>query len=267
MRVTDCGCFGDFIKLDPRESFFKDILLTLMILAVLPFAGRFKTLFNNKITYGILGVLSIATIWFTFSNISNLPVKDFRPYKVGTNLIDCTNDEGLDPGEVEVKFVVEKEGAQETITSEQFGTYSGNGWKYKDRMDVVIREPESPKCKDFRVMNADGEEVQDVVLNHQGVSYWVNSYDFAKSDQKGFTRINELLKQVPGNKIGLTGTSIEQANGAADGIYEFYNLDATPIKTMNRANPGLTVVKNGVIIGKYHNKHLPSAAELKELTK
>src|SRR5690606_26204264 len=34
-KVTDCGCFGDAIKLTPWESFFKDIILLILILVLL----------------------------------------------------------------------------------------------------------------------------------------------------------------------------------------------------------------------------------------
>src|SRR3954466_4402980 len=37
-KVTHCGCFGDFLKLQPWESFWKDVAL--MILITILFAGR-----------------------------------------------------------------------------------------------------------------------------------------------------------------------------------------------------------------------------------
>ena len=265
MRVTDCGCFGDFVKLKPYESFIKDVILTGLILLIIPLSRKFDFLFTRKLSYLLLGIFSVLTIWFTFRNVNNLPIKDFRAYSIGTNIVDCASEEGLDPGEKIVKFIVEKDGTTETITSEQFSKYSKDGWKYKDRMDEVIREPESPKCKDFLVINEDGDEIQDVVKNQKGISYWVNSYDLHKSNPKGFEKINALLKQVEGTKLGLTATEITEANKVTDGVYKFYNLDATPIKTMNRANPGLTVLKDGVIIAKYHYKHLPSVEKLNKL--
>ncbi len=267
MKVTDCGCFGDFVKLKPFESFCKDIMLLVILLLILPFRNTIKSVLGTSASLGIFGILTVLSIWFSFRNVNNLPIKDFRAYAVGTDLRKCTSDEGLDPGEKIVKFVVTKDGQEKTVGSNDFGAASSDGWKYKDRIDEVIREPELPKCKDFIVVNNDGEEFQDVVLGHKGVSFWVNSYDLDKADKEGFGTINSLLKAFNSQgvkKLGLTGTDITKANKYADGQFEFYNLDATPIKTMNRANPGLTIIKDGVVVGKYHHNHLPDAASLKK---
>lgn len=268
MRVTDCGCFGDFVKLKPYESFIKDVVLTLMILLIIPLSRKFDFLFSNKLSYGLLGLFSILTIWFTFKNVNNLPYADFRPYKVGTNMVDCTNPDLVDQGETIIKFVVEKDGATETILSEEFGKYTKDGWKYKDRLDpIVVKEAEDVPCKDFIVANDNGDEFQEEVINQTGTSIWINSYDVKKGNKEGFVRINELIKQVDAAKWGLTSSDIKDANKYTDSVYDFYNLDPKAIKTMNRANPGLTVLKDGVIVGKYHHNHLPSIEKLKELLK
>lgn len=268
MRVTDCGCFGDFVKLKPYESFIKDVILTVLILLIIPLSKNFKWLFDKKISFGLLGVLSILTIWFTFKNVNNLPFKDFRPYKVGTNMVDCTNAELVDQGEILIQFLVEKDGETKTIVSDEFGKYTKDGWKYKDRLDPkVIREPEDVPCKDFIVANDDGEEFQDEVINQSGASFWINSYNVKKGNKDGFKRINELMKQVKGAKWGLTSSNIKDANKYTDSAYDFYNLDPKAIKTMNRANPGLTVLKDGVIVGKFHHNHLPSLEQLNEILK
>jgi hypothetical protein len=46
--------------------------------------------------------------------------------------------------------------------------------------------------------------------------------------------------------------------------FEIYNTDATPLKTIMRSNPGLLILKKGVIIGKYHFNDLPNYETLKK---
>jgi hypothetical protein len=41
--------------------------------------------------------------------------------------------------------------------------------------------------------------------------------------------------------------------------------DATVVKTIMRANPGLMLLKDGVVVGKYHHNNTPEALEVLEL--
>jgi len=122
-----------------------------------------------------------------------------------------------------------------------------------------------------RIYNADGDSVEEEIKNFPGYQFLVCSYDIDKSKKEGFVNINALLEKVKSSRVainGLTGADISDANKQSGGLYEFNNLDATPIKTMIRANPGLIVLNNGVITGRYHHNHLPSSEELlKELNK
>jgi len=314
-KVTDCGCFGDFMKLKPIETFSKDVIITIVlvimwllrkkwtqlkgrefavfmsivalttlivaylwgygpagtvnIIAVLLGSGLIYGIIHAKgiskgITVAALAVLSIVGSAFTFRNVFNLPIIDFRAYNAGTDMLACTKPG--DPGETVVKFVVEKDGKTQTVDQTQFGAVSKEGWKYKDRIDEVIREAELPKCKDFLVVTDDGEEIQEEILNHKGYSIWVSSHDIDKSSKEGFKNVNTLIRNLKNptlKTVGLTATTIDQASTMSEGVYEFYNLDAVPIKTMNRSNPGITLLKDGVILEKYHHAHLPTAEEIK----
>lgn len=67
MKVTDCGCFGDFLKLEPYVSFMKDIVLLIPGLYFLFAAKSFHTLTSGNlraITVGVGAVLTLATIYF-----------------------------------------------------------------------------------------------------------------------------------------------------------------------------------------------------------
>ncbi len=316
-KVTDCGCFGDFMKLEPIETFSKDVVLTILLVIMwlfrkywTPFVGKqagaftilalitalvtaFMTSYGmqgkmviisimaiSALVYAIIhlsergfalravafAVLGIAASIFTFGNVSDLPIVDFRAYKVGTNLVDCTSTEGLDPGDTLVKFIMEKEGKTETIASEDYMKYYKDGWKMKDRVDEVIREPQEPPCKDFVVKDDEDNEYQEDILQHEGYSVWVSSYDTDKGSKEGFKRVANFLGSIDDasvSKVGLTGTDIGKANKLVENKCGFYNLDATPIKTMNRSNPGVLILKDGVVMEKFHHNHLPDESTLK----
>lgn len=85
-KVTDCGCFGDAIKLTPWESFTKDIIL--LVLIIILFINRKK----NEAIEGLqarsiaLGGSVVFCLFICYMAITHLPFIDFRAYKVGTHI-------------------------------------------------------------------------------------------------------------------------------------------------------------------------------------
>jgi uncharacterized membrane protein YphA (DoxX/SURF4 family) len=85
-KVTDCGCFGDAIKLEPWETFFKDVFLTILIIFL-----SYKTIFIKSITTSSLPgkfvFWSLAISGFiTYYVLAHLPIIDFRAYAIGKNI-------------------------------------------------------------------------------------------------------------------------------------------------------------------------------------
>src|SRR6266498_2620470 len=85
-KVTHCGCFGDFLKLKPWESFWKDIAL--LVLITLLFAGKenIKPLFTPMIVSALFLMGVIFSIGFPMYAYRNLPPLDFRAYAPGENI-------------------------------------------------------------------------------------------------------------------------------------------------------------------------------------
>jgi len=273
-KVTDCGCFGDFLKLKPKVSFFKDILLAVVFIIVVLFAKRkLKPLFNPKFALAFFAIATIFTVWFNLRNINHLPIKDFRAYKVGTNLNKCTSMEGLEEGERELYYTMKNSKTGETKELESKEYMSSGIWKNKNwtivegaNREVIIKEAELPPCKDFIIIDADGNEIQDDIKNLNGIQFLVGAYDLSKSNSTGFNIVNKTLNAASNAGIpimGLTSSSIQKGNKMARG-YQFSNLDAVPIKTMIRSNPGVVMLKDGTVIAKWHYNDIPSFADIKK---
>ena len=85
-KVTDCGCFGDAIKLTPWETFYKNVVLIGLIIIMLVNVTFIKPLFKGKITK-VITFLSLASFLFIVQHVlTHLPLIDFRAYAVGKNL-------------------------------------------------------------------------------------------------------------------------------------------------------------------------------------
>ena len=84
-KVTDCGCFGDVIKLTPWESFTKDVIL--LVLIVVLWIGRKDQKENTgSVPNMVVGLSLVISLFISFNAIRHLPLIDFRAYKAGTDI-------------------------------------------------------------------------------------------------------------------------------------------------------------------------------------
>ena len=93
-KVTDCGCFGDFIKLKPKVSFLKDIFLLIPAILFIVFNKNLFTLFTPVTRNSILAISLAGFTFYSFSNfVWDLPHTDFRPFKIGNNIREMKKSE------------------------------------------------------------------------------------------------------------------------------------------------------------------------------
>ncbi|MDR1951493.1 MAG: hypothetical protein LBP96_04605, partial [Bacteroidales bacterium] len=85
-RIADCGCFGKAITLTNWQTFYKNIVLD--ILVVILFFGRYRirNTFSLKNEAMIVAILTFLFIGFQFGNLRHLPVIDFLDWKKGARL-------------------------------------------------------------------------------------------------------------------------------------------------------------------------------------
>lgn len=273
-KVTDCGCFGDFLKLEPIQTFGKDVILCVLVLLLFFGAKYITPLFNKKTAMAIIAaVFGIASMAFTMRNVLDLPVSDWRPYAPGANICEGKKMEGLDPGDVRIYYTMVKTGTNESkeVTDKEYlekRLYEDKTWeidKSKTRKEV-IRKPEQPKIKDFVIRTADDHDITDAMLARSGYQFIVSSYNFAQSDREGFKKIAALMREAQQDNvpaIGVSNMSPAEVEAVGEGVYKYYMLDATPIKTMMRSNPGVMLIKDCVVIDKWHCNHLPAWQQIK----
>lgn len=266
-KVTDCGCFGDFIKLKPIQSFYKDVVLTLLILILFFRRKNIEPLLSNYLALPVITLVVIVATWYNFRNFYfNEPQFDFRPYKVGNHLPDLmTVPEDKGPIFVFV-YKNKKTGEERNVKAEELSNLNHDEWEYRDR--ITIREGELPRINNFRIDNENGENISEDLLNDPNYAFWVIAYDLNKTCKKAFTeKLNPLAEKA--EKSGYhffvaTATRPEAFRHEVQAAYPFYTADAVFLKTIVRSNPGLLIVKNGTVVAKYHHKHIPTFEELQQ---
>jgi uncharacterized membrane protein YphA (DoxX/SURF4 family) len=273
-KVTDCGCFGDFIKLAPIQSFYKDLLLTALILLILFGQKSIKEIFGKVLNRILLGALTIAAIAFTYRNIYYEPIKDFRPYTVGTSIPECLK---LPPNakksiiNLVYTYKNKKTGVLKTFPPNQFPDAAEyDQWEYVKRDDVVVQKGDEPKCKDFRIVDTNGDDQTAMFFEEPETIFFIVSPDLKKANMDGFKKIIAVCEDAMKDGKYAFLISGNAANEVADFKtkiklpYDTYNMDPSPIKTIMRSNPGLLILKQGKIVAKYHYNELGNYASIKK---
>lgn len=85
-KVTDCGCFGDAVKLSAWGTFYKNIVLVLLILLLVLQQKFIQPLFSLNIAKWTTFLSFFVFLYITYYVLVHLPILDFRPYAIGKNL-------------------------------------------------------------------------------------------------------------------------------------------------------------------------------------
>ena len=254
-KVTDCGCFGDAIKLTPWESFTKDVILLVFIL-ILFFGRKYITpLFNAKTNWIVGGVALVACMLFANHVLAHLPSVDFRPYKIGANIQEGMSvPEGAPQPIYEYAWRFKVNGEEQIYVTE--GDYPTVDGEFIDVETTQIQAGYEPPIHDFTI-EQEGQDYASELLEEDKL-VMVIAYDMAKSNLEAFEEVAEVTseaKQKGYKVIGMSASSSDMAKRIIDtyGLdFEFYFTDETTLKTIVRSNPAILVLSKGTIQQKVH---------------
>jgi len=137
------------------------------------------------------------------------------------------------------------------------------------RRDSIIDEGIPARITNLFIHDADGNEVTDSLLNDPNYTLMVVAPHLDDTHVAAFTdKLNPLAMACDKAHIKFYAVSADEAENFRhknQTAYPFYMADETPLKTMMRSNPGLMLLKNGIVINKWHYKHLPTFEQLNEM--
>lgn len=264
--IKDCGCFGDAVVLTNWETFYKNIVLlaaTIVLVMRPPMMPKFISRTNQwiVINYTILFILVSSVL-----SLYTLPTFDFRPYHIGANIKKGMEiPEGAPLPEFETTFILEKDGQRKEFTIDN---YPDSTWTFIDSKTVQTVEGYVPPIHDFSIQATDsGEDITDSVLSYKGYSFIFVSPHLEQADDTNFGEIDGIYEYCVEHKYPFyaltasTDKGIQFWRDITGAEYNFYNTDETTLKTVIRSNPGLLLLKDGTIIGKWSHNDLPELDE------
>ncbi len=254
--VKDCGCFGDALHLTPWQSFTKDIILLFFILILLFNQKHIEPLFPNKIQNILVASILFLSLFMGYWVLNHLPLKDFRPYKVGTNIKTAMEiPETAPKSVVEMVFIYNVNGVEKEFTENDLMSLPA-GAKFVDRKDKVIVQGYIPPIHDFK-LELDGSDQSQLIFSKEK-SLLIIAYDLEKANVEALQNLNKLYKNVSerGYYVAIvTGSStdvVAQMKKKYQLTFDFLFCDTTTLKTIERANPSFVVLHYGTIIQKLH---------------
>lgn len=264
--VSDCGCFGDAVVLTNWQTFGKNVVLLLMAIVVLRGNRQIHRVISKRMQWLVFVYAALSVFVFMLYNMRHLPTFDFRPYAIGTNLVEAmTIPDDAPQDEYETLFVLEKDGEQRTFT---FDNYPDSTWNFVARESRLVRKGYVPPITDFHLVALDGEDVTWNVLEQPGYTFLMVARNLRRTNEGMLDVINDLYDyaKVGGHSFYLVTSSNTSAitdwtehTGAA---YPYLNADEILLKTMIRSNLGLIVLHDSIVVGKWSAVDMPRDRQL-----
>ena len=222
--VSDCGCFGDAIVLTNWQTFVKNIVLLAMALIVWKWPHDIVRFISRSSQWIATNYSVIFIIAVSGWSLYNLPYLDFRPYHIGADL--------------------------------------RTGWQQ------MMNGEESPYTEFFIERIEDGEDITDSLLNQKGYLFLLVAPHVEQADDSQLDLINQMYEYAQDNDYpfyALTASGskgIERWRDMTGAEYPFCQTDEIVLKTVIRSNPGMLLLKDGVIIRKWSHNILPDEYEM-----
>ena len=266
--VTDCGCFGDALVLTNWQTFAKNVVLLAFSCLGLRYYKLMPRFVTKKNQWMVALYSFVFASLFMGYNLWRLPVIDFRPYHIGADIRQAWLDDQQSTGQFVTTFIMEKDGVQQEFTLED---YPDSTWTFIDSRTVQTEAAKHSGVGDLIIQDAEsGEDVTEQILNDEGYTFLLVAPYIEKADDGTMDKLLSLYdysQEAGYGFYGLTSSgeqAIETWKELTGAEYSFYLADAVVLKTMIRSNPGLVLLHDGKVVGKWPSTALPEPKELKE---
>lgn len=265
--IEDCGCFGDALKLTNGQTFAKNLVLLACAAVVAWQPLRMMRFISESsqwivVNYSILFIV-VSSLWSLYT----LPTFDFRPYHVGADIRKGMEiPEDAPQPQFETTFIMEKDGVQQEFSLDN---YPDSTWTFIDSKTIQTEKGYVPPIHDFSItLRESDEDITDQVLSRAGYTLLLIAPHLERADDTNFGEINQLHEYAIEHDIPFycltasTDKPIRRWIELTGAEYPFCTTDETTLKTMIRSNPGLMLLRDGVVAAKWSHNQLPTVERL-----
>ncbi len=271
--VPDCGCFGDAIIITNWETFYKNVFILAAAIIVFIYRKRIRVPWTGKVDNLLAIIVTAGVIFLSGYCLFYIPVIDFRPWKVGNDISELV----MPTEEIADTYLIFEN--QETGETREYPADDypwddpewAEVWEFRDQRREVVQEYQEAEIDAFYIEDEFGDDLTDFYITRPGYLFIVVAHDLYRTNTRAFEqRITPLAREAEQAGIPLivlTGSShdaIEQFRHSYQTPYPFYLSDDIELKTIIRSNPGLVLLKDGIINAKWAHRRIPSMDEIIE---
>ncbi len=263
--VSDCGCFGDALVIGNWETFLKNLVFLIPTLYLFYNRRKLKSAFSQLMQTAALVLSFVIITGLSYHSYQHLPLMDFRPYKIGTHIQSGMEyPEGAAQDEFEILVVYSKDGSEKSF---ELDNLPDSTWQWVRTENKLIKKGYEPPIHDFVIESIDGEDKTQYFLSYPGYTFILVAHDLEKTDINNQENINNLAEfcSSKGHEFICITSSLAMVDDFSvrnEVYYDFYTMDEISLKTIIRSNPGLVVIKDGVILDKFHANDIPKPEDL-----
>jgi uncharacterized membrane protein YphA (DoxX/SURF4 family) len=252
-RIASCGCFGDALALTPWQSFAKSAALLLLLGGLYGQEKGTPTSLNSY--YWVVAAL-LLSLGLSRHTLRHLPLWDFLPYKVGSDLSE------LVPPQVPLRYVyvVEKEG--QIMETNHYPQEPG----YQFVSARLLNPEHRPLSTHFRIWQGEEDTTQGLLTGHK-LLITAQHPTFAATPT--LKKLHALIQQLQGGLQPVLLAPSGQDQEVADVLgLPLHTANPILLKTLLRAPLGLLLLKEGIVANKWNfNDFLQAQKTLKKLGK
>jgi hypothetical protein len=271
--VSDCGCFGDALVLTNWQTFWKNIILLLFAVVIFVYREDYKPQLTPLGQFSMLVLAAVGMLSLSVYCYRHLPVIDFRPYAIGTNVAKGMRlPEGAEPDQYEVtlKYKNKQTGEIQSFTEENYPWQDTMNWEYESSTERLVKRGYITPIHDLVIEHPDLGNITEEILEDDNYTILAVAYNINKSNpdaQPALNRLANFAREKGFRFYGLTSSSrqdIQAYKNRHHVPYEFCTSDEIQLKTMIRSNPGVIVLRQGTILDKRAGKDIPDIKDLKD---
>lgn len=259
--VPDCGCFGTAVKMSNWQTFYKNIVIDMVLVALI---FNNKKLVNRLTIRGqlVIGLLyAIVFVAFEMYNYRHLPIIDTMSWKVGNSMVAT---ESREP-EIYLTFRNTNTGETQEFLSPHYPWNDSlwmSQWEFVDQRSVG-----ESAYLGFSALDDEGNDMTEMILTSERLLVFTST-DMKKITDGEWDKVAEIVAAAEQQGLYVvwvtssTPDIVQQYMERYEFLYEVYYADEVEIKMMVRYNPGLLLMHKGIVVDKWSAVDFPSASRL-----